>query len=80
MITVHIKLFATLLRYQPDQRHGQSFDLPLDAATDLRGLINNLALPEEHVKHVFVNGKRAAFDYRPHDGDEVAIFPPIAGG
>ena len=80
MSSIRVKLFATLLRYRPDLRHGRAVELPLSEGADLRLLLADLRLPEEAVRHVFVNGKRAALDYQPLDGDEVAIFPPIAGG
>jgi molybdopterin converting factor small subunit len=78
--TIHVKLFATLLRYRPDLRHGQAVPLPLQAGETLGNAIERLGLPAEAVRHVFLNGRRAALDTVPHDGDEVAIFPPIAGG
>ena len=46
----------------------------------LAGVTARLGLPDEAMRHVFVNGRRAALDTVPQAGDEVAIFPPIAGG
>ena len=80
MAEIQVKLFATLARYRPDTRHGQAFPLPLAAGQDLRSLVAPLGLPDAAVRHVFVNGRRATLDYVPQPGDEVAIFPPIAGG
>ncbi len=78
--TIHVKLFATLLRYRPDLRHGQPVPLPLEPGETLAGVVARLSLPPDAVRHVFLNGRRAALDAVPQDGDEVAIFPPIAGG
>jgi molybdopterin converting factor small subunit len=78
--TIHVKLFATLLRYRPDLRHGQAVLLALEPGETLAGVTARLGLPADSVRHVFLNGRRAALDTMPQDGDEVAIFPPIAGG
>ena len=43
-------------------------------------VLAGLALPEEIVRHIFVNGRRVDLDYVPHAGDAVAVFPPLAGG
>ena len=80
MQTIHVKLFATLLRYRPDLRHGQPVALAVPPGEDLGATVARLGLPPDVVRHVFVNGQRRALDYVPQDGDEVAIFPPIAGG
>ncbi len=80
MSTIQVLLFATLLRYQPQARHGQPFELSFSEGDTLRDVLAVLDLPEYVVRHLFVNGERAALDYHPRDGDEVAIFPPIAGG
>jgi sulfur-carrier protein len=80
MAEIQVKLFATLARYRPGAQHGQPFALPLVEGQDLRAAVAPLGLPDEAVRHVFVNGRRVALDYVPRPGDEVAIFPPLAGG
>jgi molybdopterin converting factor small subunit len=39
-----------------------------------------LALPADLARVILVNGHDAPADRRLADGDEVAIFPPLAGG
>jgi molybdopterin converting factor small subunit len=80
MAEVQVKLFATLARYGPAAQHGRSFALPLAEGQDVRAVVAPLGLPDAAVRHIFVNGRRVALDYRPQPGDEVAIFPPLAGG
>lgn len=80
MSEIRVKLFATLARYWPEAGHGRPFTLPLVAGQDVRSLVAPLGLPAEAVRHVFVNGRRASLEYVLQDGDEIAIFPPLAGG
>jgi molybdopterin synthase sulfur carrier subunit len=43
-------------------------------------LIDQLGIPNDTVKAVFLNGIRAKGDEILKDGDRVGIFPPVAGG
>jgi molybdopterin synthase sulfur carrier subunit len=80
MITVHVKLFATLRRYRPGLDLGEAFPVELPEGSTVGDLVQRLGLPGEEVKIVFVN---ALFRDRAHvlaDGDELGIFPPVGGG
>jgi len=77
---IQVKLFATLAHYQPGIPYGHPFPLPLAEGQDLRRAVAPLGLPEHAIQHIFVNGQRATLDYLPRPGDEIAIFPPLAGG
>ena len=80
MITVHVKLFATLRRVRPNLALGQSFAVALPEGATVADLIGELGLPEEEVKLVFVNATYRERDHVLSDGDEVGIFPPVGGG
>jgi molybdopterin converting factor small subunit len=43
-------------------------------------VITTLVLPADLARVILVNGHDAPADRRLADGDEVAIFPPLAGG
>ncbi len=74
-MNVRVKLFATL------QDHGAgSQDLEVEENAVLRDVIEKLDLPEDIPLIAIVNGRHAGFDHRLRDGDEIALFPPIAGG
>ena len=50
-----------------------------DGAT-LADLLNQLKLPREEVKVLFVNGRSRPVDWVLAPGDEIGIFPLVAGG
>jgi len=80
MITVHVKLFATLRQYRPGLGLGQAFPVELPAGATVGDLVQQLGLPAEEVKIVFVNGLFRNLDHVLADGDELGIFPPVGGG
>ena len=75
-ITIEIHLFASLQRSA--KRYPQV--LKLRAKTSVRDVIKRLAIVQEEIHLVFVNGRAASLDSMLQDGDRLAIFPPIGGG
>jgi len=82
MITVQVKLFATLRRLAgpPGLGIGQPFPVELPDGATLADLIDHLSLPPEEVKLLFVNGLIRTPEHVLADGDELGIFPPVGGG
>lgn len=80
MITVQVKLFATLRQYRPGLGIGEAFPVELPDGATVGNLIQELALPENEVKVVFVNALFRDLGYVLADGDEIGIFPPVGGG
>ena len=80
MITVHVKLFATLRRYHPHLGIGEPMEVELPEGTTIGQLIEHLHLPAGEVKVVFANGIVREKEYVPSDGDEVGVFPAVGGG
>ncbi|MHB8761019.1 MAG: MoaD/ThiS family protein [Coriobacteriia bacterium] len=77
---VEVVLFAHLSSFQPDGlggRHSRTFDL--EDGTTIAGVIASLSLPDEP-RVIFVNGRHAPESQVLHEGDRLAIFPPVAGG
>lgn len=77
---VDVALFAYLADYQPDRaggRHARSFELA--QGTTIADIITTLGLPDQP-RIVFVNNSKALETAELHDGDRLAIFPPVAGG
>ena len=80
MITVHVKLFATLRQYRPGLGIGEAFPVELPEGATVADLIQALGLPQGEVKVVFVNALFREPEHVLDDGDEVGIFPPVGGG
>jgi molybdopterin synthase sulfur carrier subunit len=80
MITVQVKLFATLRHLRPGLGIGEAFPVELPDGATLGRLIQQLELPEGEVKLVFVNGIVRDREHALADGDQLGIFPPVGGG
>jgi molybdopterin converting factor small subunit len=72
---VKVKLFASLRSLGPDE---QILDLPASATID--DVVHILKIPETIRLLKIVNGEHRPADHVLQDGDDLALFPPIAGG
>jgi molybdopterin converting factor small subunit len=72
---VKLKLFAALRQFGPDE---QVIDLPEHTTID--DVVLSLHLPGTIRLLRIVNGEHRPADHLLKDGDELALFPPIAGG
>ena len=86
---VTIKLYSILTQHicpdilsqQPNRiRAGTPFEITMPAGSTLSDLVACLSLPEDLVKITFVNGIHQELNYQLQPGDQVGMFPPIAGG
>ena len=80
MITVKTRLYASLRRYQPGLGHGEALEVELPEGSRIADLLERLGVPKNETKQVFVSGRIQLSDYVLEDGEEIGIFPPIAGG
>jgi len=76
---VKVRLFATLRQYLPEGAEG-TMSMNLPEGTTVGDLLARMGIPEETVKLRFVNGSHADVDKVLAHGDEVGLFPPLAGG
>ena len=78
---IEVKLYASLSRYMPQAALEQSQRyLEVGEGTTIKALLENLKVPLETVKLIFLNGIHAKSDEVLKDGDRLGVFPPVAGG
>ncbi|MCG8686597.1 MAG: MoaD/ThiS family protein [Desulfobacterales bacterium] len=76
MIQIDLKLFVTLSKYHPNG----SGDHEVADGTTVEEMIKDLGIPQETVKLIFINGKKADAGQVMCQGDRVGLFPPVGGG
>ena len=77
---VSVKLFAMLSRYALGVAAGAPFEVQVPEGATLHDLLQQLNIPPDETKIVFVNGIIQELDYRLNPEDNVGVFPPVAGG
>ncbi|HJV27303.1 MAG TPA: MoaD/ThiS family protein [Aromatoleum sp.] len=81
---IGFKLFASLTDHLPADRKGNRVELEVEEGTTIANLIGRFQIPERSAHLVLVNGQfippAQRLMHRLADGDELAIWPPIAGG
>jgi sulfur-carrier protein len=77
---IELRLYASLGRYLPEEKEGNSCMLEVQDGTTIRGLFLRLHLPADAPKIIFLNGIHAQGGEVLKDGDRVGAFPPVAGG
>ncbi len=81
---IAFKLFASLTDLLPTERTGNRIELDVPDGTTVQHLIERFRVPERSAHLVLINGlfvppsERATRELA--EGDELAIWPPIAGG
>lgn len=75
---VTVRLYATLRDLAPGRKSEIELDVP--EGTSVAKLMAQLGVPSGLVRKVFVGGVARDDTYVLRRGDEVGVFPPIAGG
>ena len=76
-VTIEINLFASLKKYLPAE---SACRYPVEPGTPLSALLDQLRIPEDEVKLIFIDGVKEDASALLHGGERVGIFPPIGGG
>ncbi|HNJ82342.1 MAG TPA: MoaD/ThiS family protein [Piscinibacter sp.] len=82
---ITFKLYASLTHYLPaERRYDNRMPLELPEGSAVAQVIEPFGLPAKQVHLVLVNGSYVPPEQRLshvlHEGDVLAIWPPIAGG
>jgi molybdopterin synthase sulfur carrier subunit len=77
---INVCLFAHLRERMPGLKIGEAVTLELPDGTTGEQLLQKLRITPEEGKLFLVNGTHREHRELLHDGDVVAIFPPLGGG
>ena len=77
-MTVKLKFFAGLREYLPEGSNPYPAELP-DEAT-VGDALRTFGVPEDKPRILLVNGRHSDLAQTLQEGDELSVFPPIAGG
>lgn len=82
MITIHLKLFASMKDACGFSEKDISYERPVNVSTLIQDLadLHPAVLPGKDILLVAVNEEYAAPETILRDGDTVAVFPPVSGG
>ena len=73
---IQLKLFATLREFTPPAADNYS----IDQGMSIVELLDQIKLPREKAKLIFINGVKAELNSTLEGGERVGIFPPVGGG
>ena len=73
---IQIKLFASLQKFMPASAENYA----IEAGITVGALLQQMDIPQEMIKLVFVNNVRAELTSILKGGERVGIFPPVGGG
>lgn len=76
---VDIALFASLSGFHTQAGDGHTRHYDLAPGTTIADVIAMFDLPDQP-RIVFVGGRHAEETSELHEGERLAIFPPVAGG
>jgi molybdopterin synthase sulfur carrier subunit len=82
---ITLKLFASLSTHLPPHaRPGHAIDLDIDPGTSVADVVRRQGIPESLCAIVLIDGDWVARPDRAtrtlHEGEVLAIWPPVAGG
>ena len=73
---IQIKLYAGLDTYSPPFADNY----PIKTAITVRQLLEEINIPRDKVRLIFINNVKGELDSTLKGGERVSIFPPIGGG
>jgi len=77
---INLNLYASLAEYLPDRARGNPNSIELPEETTIRQLVEQLHIPLDTPRIIFLNGAHAPLEALLNEGDRLGMFPPLAGG
>ncbi len=74
--TIDLRLFASLNNFTPPNASCY----PIASGMTIAELLQNVHVPLNEAKLIFINGIRSHPDAKLNGGERVGIFPPVGGG
>ena len=72
---VTFRFYAELNDFLPAQRRKVTFAYAFKGAQSVKHLIEAIGVPHPEVEFILVEGRPVGFDYQPHDGEHIAVYP-----
>jgi sulfur carrier protein ThiS len=79
-MNIELRLYASLAAFMPEKTAGNPLAMEVREGTTIRDLLQQLKVPREKIKLVFLNGVHTNGDEILKEGDRVGIFPAVGGG
>lgn len=73
---IQIRLFASLQKFMPASAENYA----IEAGITVGELLEQLNIPQDMIKLVFIDNVRAELTSILKGGERVGIFPPVGGG
>ena len=73
---IQIKLFANLQKFMPASAENYAIEAGITVGT----LLQQLGIPQDMIKLVFIGNVRAELTSILKGGERVGVFPPVGGG
>lgn len=77
MPEVQVKLYATLRKYVGGTA---SVEVDIDPGQTIETLLEQLGVPPDQTRIIFVNSRAAGLSHPLQGGEQVSVFPAIGGG
>ncbi len=77
---VQLKFLATFRKYLPIETSGYINEIELSPGTCIFDLLNTMNIPVNNECVILINGKTPQQNQKILNGDEICIFPAMAGG
>jgi molybdopterin converting factor small subunit len=72
--------FGAMRAYLPAETPGNRAEVEVDPGSRVADLVDALGAPRRLVFALLIDGRQAALEDSLHEGAEVTLMPPFAGG